>query len=86
VQVSEEAHSLLVDPVVEIAALVVDETCRSQGIGSALVKRSEEWASSKGYKTMRVRSNIKREAAHRFYQREGFFFLKTGHYFIKEGL
>jgi predicted N-acetyltransferase YhbS len=37
VQVSEEAQSLLIEPLIEIAALVVDQAQRSKGIGSLLV-------------------------------------------------
>lgn len=44
VQVSEEAQSLLIEPLIEIAALVVGQAQRSKGVGSALVKCAEAWA------------------------------------------
>ena len=56
----------------EIGGLVVDEASRGRGLGKALVRAAQAWAASLGLRLLRVRSNVTRERAHRFYQREGF--------------
>jgi GNAT superfamily N-acetyltransferase len=83
IQINQEAATLLVGPRADIAALVVDEKCRSLGIGKALINHAEAWARKNGLELVRVKSNVAREAAHRFYQREGFVLLKTSHMFSK---
>jgi ribosomal protein S18 acetylase RimI-like enzyme len=65
------------DPFAEIGGLVVDETQRCLGIGKLLLVSSLIWAKDNGFHTLRVRSNIIRAGAHRFYQREGFQVTKT---------
>ncbi len=66
------AHRVDADPFAEIGALVVDETRRSRGTGAALVAALETWAVEKGYRELRVRSNVVRDRAHAFYERLGF--------------
>lgn len=56
----------------EIIGLVVDETMRNKGIGKVLVDKAKEWTKQTGLTRLRVRTNVKRLAAHRFYYREGF--------------
>jgi len=57
----------------ELIALVVDETRRNAGLGGRLVDAVEAWARQRGFSTVRVRSNIARDAAtHRFYRRRGY--------------
>lgn len=68
----------------EIGGLVVGEGTRSQGVGSLLVAQAEAWATSKGMTHIRVRSNIKRSDAHRFYERENYVRSKTSAVFDKE--
>ncbi len=68
---------------VEIAGLVVSKTVRSQGIGRLLVERAEQWCRGRGLNEMLVRSNAVREAAHRFYLREGYARTKTSAVFTK---
>jgi GNAT superfamily N-acetyltransferase len=60
------------EPFVELAGLVVDESVRSTGIGAALLRAVESWAREQGHDRLRVRSNVVRERAHRFYAREGY--------------
>src|SRR4051812_14262016 len=60
------------DPAAEIAGFVVDATCRSQGIGRALLDAAEDWARVAGCASMRVRSRIARERAHAFYARHAY--------------
>jgi GNAT superfamily N-acetyltransferase len=56
----------------EIWGLIVDEAYRGNGIGKELIARVKQWAKQKGVKKLRVRTNVKRKDAHRFYFREGF--------------
>lgn len=67
----------------EIGGLVVAGSSRGTGIGRRLVARAEQWASERGLKSMVVRSQIAREAAHRFYLREGYLRTKTSAVFTK---
>ena len=76
-------ESLVHDPFVEIRGLVVTEWLRSAGIGSALVARAEEWAIDQDVNDMRVRSNVVRERARRFYEKLGYKVTKTSHLFEK---
>jgi GNAT superfamily N-acetyltransferase len=84
IQINAEPTSLLIGARADIAALVVDEKCRGLGIGKALLLRAEEWAMENQLSLIRVRSNVKREDAHRFYQREGYTLAKTANMFTKK--
>jgi len=70
-------------PHAELAGLVVDESVRSTGVGKALLAAAEEWARIHGFQAMRVRSNVVRERAHRFYEREGYARVKAQAMFRK---
>ncbi|MBK8266810.1 MAG: GNAT family N-acetyltransferase [Planctomycetes bacterium] len=59
-------------PFAEIYGLVVDEAERGRGIGKTLVIRAEAWARERGMARLRVRTNVVREATHRFYESLGF--------------
>lgn len=59
-------------PFAEIGGLVVDEALRGRGVGKLLVQAAAGWAAEQGYGKLRVRSNVVRGDAHRFYEREGF--------------
>jgi GNAT superfamily N-acetyltransferase len=76
-------HHLQVEPNGEIGGLVVSHTCRSAGIGAKLVSHAEQWVRARGVTKVIVRSNITREAAHRFYLREGYERTKTSAVFSK---
>jgi GNAT superfamily N-acetyltransferase len=71
------------DPSGEIAGLVVDEAFRGSGIGARLIAEAEAWAASQGYGRMRVRSNVKRNRARRFYERVGYAVTKRQRNFEK---
>lgn len=71
------------DPRMEIASLVVDESCRSQGVGRLLMHYAEEWARSRGFREVGLRSNVIRERAHRFYEDLGYRVNKTQKSFRK---
>lgn len=70
-------------PHAELAGLVVDESVRSTGVGAALLAAAEDWARAQGFSTMRLRSNVIRERAHRFYEREGYRRIKSQAVFRK---
>jgi GNAT superfamily N-acetyltransferase len=76
-------RTLTADARVEIGGLIVDEACRSQGIGRLLMERAEDWARAHGYMEARLRSNIIREEAHRFYESLGYRVNKTQKSFLK---
>jgi len=71
------AHMIESAAFVELKGLVVSSTARRAGIGAALVEAGVQWARDIGQHEMRVRSNVKREAAHAFYRACGFEDLKT---------
>lgn len=74
---------LVVPPYVEIEGLVVDQAIRQRGVGRALLAAAETWAAHLGMRTVRLRSNITREAAHAFYARCGYVVTKTSYSFLK---
>jgi GNAT superfamily N-acetyltransferase len=76
-------NHLLSEPRVEISGLVVASNFRGRGIGRLLVACAERWAVERGMKMILVRSREAREAAHRFYLREGFVRTKTSAVFSK---
>lgn len=83
IQINREIHTLVASPRAEVAALVVDQNERSKGIGTALLKHAEGWAKNENLGLIRVRSNVKRTDAHRFYQRNGYEIPKSWHLFTK---
>jgi GNAT superfamily N-acetyltransferase len=66
-----------------IGGIVVREEMRGQGVGRRLCVEVEEWARSQSVPLVRVRSQIKREDAHRFYLRDGYRQVKTSLVFEK---
>ena len=69
--------------VAQINGLVVAEEHRSLGVGAQLLAAAEDWACKHGCKGMAVRSNVIRDRAHRFYERNGFEHYKTQKTFRK---
>jgi GNAT superfamily N-acetyltransferase len=67
----------------EVNGLVVAEGQRSLGAGARLLAAAEDWARQHGCKSMSVRSNVIRERAHEFYERNGFEHYKTQKSFRK---
>ena len=67
----------------EIGGLVVDTEARRQGIGRALMRQAEVWASEHGFAEVRLRSGLHRTDAHEFYQSLGYELAKTSHMFRK---
>jgi GNAT superfamily N-acetyltransferase len=62
-----------------ITGLVVAQDARRSGLGRALVERAKGWAIEHGYSCLRVRSNVVRDEAHKFYPALGFRLTKTSH-------
>ena len=67
----------------EIVGLIVTEQSARQGAGAALVKAAEKWAASRGLGLIAVRSNAERDAAHPFYEAQGYERQKTQHVYLK---
>ena len=67
----------------EVNGLVVAEEQRSLGAGAQLLAAAEDWARKHGCKSMSVRSNVIRERAHKFYERNGYEHYKTQKSFRK---
>ncbi len=67
----------------EVNGLVVAEGQRSLGAGALLLAVAEDWARKHGCKGMSVRSNVIRERAHQFYERNGYEHYKTQKSFRK---
>ena len=67
----------------EINGLVVGESTRSRGTGALLLEAAEAWARTKKCEGMSVRSNVIRDRAHMFYERNGYEHYKTQKAFRK---
>jgi predicted N-acetyltransferase YhbS len=67
----------------EINGLIVSEAIRSRGTGACLLEAAEAWARSKKCEGMSVRSNVIRDRAHAFYERNGYEHYKTQKSFRK---
>lgn len=67
----------------ELNGLVVAEGQRSLGAGARILEAVEAWARQHGCPVMSVRSNVIRERAHKFYERQGYEHYKTQKAFRK---
>jgi len=56
----------------EIMALAVSSRHRRTGAGSSLAAAAEAWARDKGASELILHSQMRREGAHLFYERQGF--------------
>ena len=65
----------------EIRGLIVTAARRGGGIGAQLVAAAEQCAQQQGVARIRVRSNITRDRARRFYERLGYTVTKTQNVF-----
>jgi GNAT superfamily N-acetyltransferase len=82
IEVSLVQH-LQSDPSGLIGGLVVKEGMRGHSIGRGLCTEAERWTLQQGSDTIRVTSRSTREAAHRFYLRDGYRQLKVSMVFEK---
>jgi GNAT superfamily N-acetyltransferase len=78
------SRRLFVPTYAELGGLVVDETRRESGIGRALLERAERWAVEAGCSLLRIRTNVQRTEAHRFYARMGYTASKAQHVLDKK--
>ncbi len=67
----------------QILGLVVDESVRRHGVGRALMAAAEGWARDRKCTKVILRSNVKRTAAHAFYERIGYTNAKAQYAFRK---
>jgi GNAT superfamily N-acetyltransferase len=77
-------HLVEVGTRAELNSLIVAEGQRSLGAGARLLQAAEDWAHKRGCPSMSVRSNVIRERAHKFYERQGYEHYKTQKAFRKE--
>jgi GNAT superfamily N-acetyltransferase len=82
IDASIERHLQSPESVV-IGGLVVRDQIRGFGIGKRLCDEIEQWTRSESIQFLRVRSQVIREDAHRFYLREGYRKVKTSVVFEK---
>ncbi len=68
----------------EVNGLIVAEHHRSLGAGAKLLDAAEVWARGKECQGMSVRSNVIRDRAHAFYERQGYTHFKTQKAFRKK--
>ena len=59
-------------PVGRISVMIVGEADRGRGIGALLVAEAEKRLSARGCRIVEVTSNMRRERAHRFYEKLGY--------------
>jgi GNAT superfamily N-acetyltransferase len=76
-------HLVEVGTRAELNGLIVAENQRSLGAGARLLEAAEDWARKHGCPGMSVRSNVIRERAHKFYERQGYEHYKTQKAFRK---
>ena len=78
------SHLLESDLRAEINGLIVADGQRSAGTGAKLLAAAEAWARGHGCQGVNVRSNVIRDRAHKFYERQGYEHYKTQKAFRKK--
>ena len=73
-----------VKPFIEVSGFVVEEKERNKGIGKRLLEVAEAWTKEQGYRLIRIRTNVIRERAHKFYENNGYKKVKEQKVYIKE--
>ena len=73
-----------VQPFIEVSGFVVEKKNRNQGIGKKLLIEAESWVKEEGYKIIRIRTNVLRIEAHRFYESNGYKKVKEQKVYLKE--
>ena len=77
------SHLLEGDLRAEVNGLIVAEGQRSAGAGAKLLDAAEKWARRRHCRGVNVRSNVIRERAHKFDERQGYEHYKTQKAFRK---
>jgi GNAT superfamily N-acetyltransferase len=70
------------EPQPRVTALSVMPDERGRGTGAALMAAAEAWARERGAVTLRLTTAVRRERAHRFYERLGY--ERTGYRYVKK--
>jgi len=60
------------------------DRCAGRGIGHALMREAERWTAEKGLSVLRLKTNVIRVDAHRFYENMGFERTKTQYTYVKQ--
>lgn len=60
------------EPTAQLLLLVVDDSARRHGTGSALLGTFETWAAEQGARRLSAVSAAATDSAHRFYQKRGY--------------
>ncbi|MCB0213143.1 MAG: GNAT family N-acetyltransferase [Anaerolineae bacterium] len=68
----------------EIVSLVVFDSYRGHGVGTALLHTARSWLAERNCKALRIRANAIRTEAHRLYRAQGFQEVKTQKIFKQE--
>lgn len=77
-------QGVLVEPYLDVAALVVTRERRGRGIGRKLLDTAAAWGAAHGCAQMRVRTNVTRTEAHGFYEHLGFRREKSQHVYLRD--
>ena len=72
------------DPRAEVSGLIVADGYQGRGAGRLLMEHAEQWARSRGFQTLLLRSNVIRGAAHAFYEKLGYEIVKSQKVFCKK--
>lgn len=68
----DEKNEFVKPPYIEIFELMVDESWQNQGVGSALLSKTEEWAATNGVKNITLTAQEFNTGALRLYERMGY--------------
>lgn len=61
----------------EVGGIVIQETCRRQGLGKRLLQHIETWAGGRGCQIVTLYSGMQRDTAHHFYPKIGYTRVKS---------
>ena len=73
-----------VEPFIEVSGFIVEEKEREKGIGKRLLGEAEVWTKEQGCRRIRIRTNVIRIEAHRFYENNGYKKIKEQKVYMKE--
>lgn len=65
-------------PYAVVENIIVDPLCRGMGVGKELLQYIEDYCSKAACREVLLMSNIKRSAAHEFFERQGFNHIAKG--------
>jgi Uncharacterized conserved protein len=68
----EIVEHFYVERFAELSGFIVDERYRGMGTGSLMMGAAEAWARDRGLGLLRLKTNVLRSGAHRFYEALGF--------------